>query len=194
MFGHMACFHGVERSFQFFLSLIPPSPSAPTPPPPSAYLYLAQITDDDPKTALAYYQNAIDVQLTQLKGKERATQDNVNDENELKNNIVRTFVGMVEIWMDPSYDLWYEITTPHIPLFISLEFSALTPPPKEAAKNSLTKPSNYPLKTPKPSNPSHPSVSLSPDRTKPKKPSRSPTSHGKTSTPQIPPCHLYRLV
>lgn len=102
----MASFRGIDQIFQIFMSLIPPSPSAPTPPPPSAYLYLAQITDDDPKAALAYYQNAIDIQLMQLKGKERATQDNVNDENELKNNIVRTFVGMVEIWMDPNYDLW----------------------------------------------------------------------------------------
>jgi hypothetical protein len=47
--------------------------------------------------------------LAQVKGKERAV-DPVgtdSDETELKQNIVRAFVGMVEIWMDPSYDLWY---------------------------------------------------------------------------------------
>jgi len=88
-----------------FLSLIPPSANAPSPPPPSAYLYLAQLTDGDPHTALSHYQHAIEVLTVQLKGKERA--DNTrNDESELTSNIVRAYIGMVEIWMDPSYDLW----------------------------------------------------------------------------------------
>lgn len=93
---------------QIFLALIPPSQSASSPPPPSAYLYLAQLTDDDPKTALSYYQHAVDVLLVQLKGKERAIDaaQTASDEAELRGNIVRAYVGMVEIWMDPSYDLW----------------------------------------------------------------------------------------
>src|ERR1700729_3976447 len=89
-----------------FLSLIPPHVNAPTHPPPSAYLYLAQLTDDDPHTGLSHYQHAIDILVIQLKGKERAD-DAQTDESELKSNIVRAYVGMVEIWMDPSYDLWY---------------------------------------------------------------------------------------
>lgn len=44
--------------------------------------------------------------MNQLKGKERATDGSKNDEAELKSNIVRAMVGQVEIWMDPSYDLW----------------------------------------------------------------------------------------
>jgi hypothetical protein len=87
-----------------FMSLIPPNANAPSQPPPSAYLYLAQLTDDDPHTALSHYQHAIDILAIQLKGKERANTQ--NDESELKSNIVRAYVGMVEIWMDPSYDLW----------------------------------------------------------------------------------------
>jgi hypothetical protein len=91
-----------------FLSLIPPSINAPSTPPPSAYLYLAQLTDDDPHTALSHYQHAIDILAVQLKGKERADNSNTRNEDspELKANIVRAHVGMVEIWMDPSYDLW----------------------------------------------------------------------------------------
>jgi hypothetical protein len=48
--------------------------------------------------------------MVHLKGKERAgtAEDEAGDEAELKNNIVRALIGMVEIWMDPSYDLWYE--------------------------------------------------------------------------------------
>jgi hypothetical protein len=30
-----------------------------------------------------------------------------NDEDEIKSNIIRALIGQVEIWMDPSYDLWY---------------------------------------------------------------------------------------
>ena len=53
--------HFIWLSSQIFLSLIPPSSSAPSPPPPSAYLYLAQLTDDDPQAALSHYQHAIDI-------------------------------------------------------------------------------------------------------------------------------------
>lgn len=44
--------------------------------------------------------------LAQLKGKERAVEGANEDETELKQNVVRALIGMVEIWMDPSYDLW----------------------------------------------------------------------------------------
>ncbi|KAG9224914.1 hypothetical protein CCMSSC00406_0001935 [Pleurotus cornucopiae] len=92
-----------------FLTLIPPNPDAPSPPPPSAYLYLAQLSDDDPKSSLSYYQSAIDVFGVQLKGKERATAgDGAGDDSEIKSNIVRALIAMVEIWMDPSYDLCFE--------------------------------------------------------------------------------------
>ena len=44
----------------------------------------------------------------QLKGKERAVDPSgiTDDEAQLKQNIVRALIAMVEIWMDPSYDLW----------------------------------------------------------------------------------------
>ena len=42
-----------------------------------------------------------------LKGKERAVDGGNDDDIELRTNIVRAFIGQVEIWMDPSYDLWY---------------------------------------------------------------------------------------
>lgn len=94
---------------QAFSSLLPPNPDAPSPPPPSAHLYLAQLSEDDPRLALQHYQAAIDLLSVQLKGKDRATNDNEKtDEAELKNSIVRALVGQVEIWMDPSYDLWYD--------------------------------------------------------------------------------------
>lgn len=92
---------------QAFRSLVPPSPSAPNTPPPSAYLYLAQLSDDDPHSALAYYQRAIDILNAQLKGKGLvAGGGHSSSDAEVKSNIVRALVGMVEIWMDPSYDLW----------------------------------------------------------------------------------------
>jgi len=56
---------------------------------------------------LQHYQSAIDVLTLQLKGKEPAVETGIDgDEAELKIHIVRALVGMVEIWMDPSYDLW----------------------------------------------------------------------------------------
>jgi hypothetical protein len=79
-------------------------------PPPSAHLYLAQLSEGDPRLALKHYQAAIEIFSAQLKGKDRALDDyGRNNEVELKGNIVRAFVGQVEIWMDPSYDLWYAI-------------------------------------------------------------------------------------
>jgi hypothetical protein len=83
--------------------LIPPSPASAS---PLVHLYLAQLSEDDPKEALLHYQKAIDILSTQQKRK--ATSGNaILDETEIKANIVRALVGMVEIWMDPSYTLWY---------------------------------------------------------------------------------------
>lgn len=59
--------------------------------------------------ALKHYQAAIEILTVQLKGKERAMDLPKDDEAEIKSNIVRALVGQVEIWMDPSYDLWYII-------------------------------------------------------------------------------------
>ncbi|KAG6890120.1 hypothetical protein C0992_003073 [Termitomyces sp. T32_za158] len=92
-----------------FLSLLPPNPDAPSPPPPSAHLYLAQLNDGDPRLALQHFQAAIDILSIQLKGKERASDESSkNDEAELRSTIVQAFIGQVEIWMDPSYDLCFE--------------------------------------------------------------------------------------
>lgn len=85
---------------------MPPNPDAPSPPPPSAHLYLAQLSGDEPKLALQHYQAAVSVLQNQLKGKVRASGGS-SDDAEVKGNIVRALVGQVEIWMDPSYDLWY---------------------------------------------------------------------------------------
>ncbi|KAF5326941.1 hypothetical protein D9619_004835 [Psilocybe cf. subviscida] len=95
---------------QAFHALLHPNPDAPSPPPPSTHLYLAQLSDDDPKLALEHYQAAVNILLGQLKGKERAEEDETKegDEAEIRANVVRALVGQVEIWMDPSYDLCFE--------------------------------------------------------------------------------------
>ncbi|KAH0833334.1 hypothetical protein J3R83DRAFT_12402 [Lanmaoa asiatica] len=95
----------VDDAKDIFLTLVPPHPEAPSPPPPSAYLYLAQLTDDDPHAALAHYQSAIDLLQTQLKGKSISTGNpSEEDDSEIKGNIVRAYLGMIEIWMDPDID------------------------------------------------------------------------------------------
>ncbi|KAF8825118.1 hypothetical protein F5879DRAFT_945008 [Lentinula edodes] len=99
----------IDAAKQTFSSLLPPNSAAPSPPPPSAHLYLAQISDDEPKVALQHYQSAVELLYVQLKGKERAGQNGTSDDEiELKSNIVRALIGQVEIWMDPSYDLCFE--------------------------------------------------------------------------------------
>ncbi|KAF8968152.1 hypothetical protein BDZ97DRAFT_1801199 [Flammula alnicola] len=99
----------IEEAKLTFQALLPPNPDAPSPSPPSAHLYLAQLSDDDPKLALQHYQAAVNILLAQLKGKVRAEdEDSKKDETELKTSIVRALVGQVEIWMDPSYDLCFE--------------------------------------------------------------------------------------
>ncbi|KAF5377349.1 hypothetical protein D9757_007995 [Collybiopsis confluens] len=98
----------IDAAKQTFTSLLSPNPDAPSPPPPSAHLYLAQICDDDPKSALQHYQSAVELLSAQVKGKERTGNNESNDdEMEAKSNIVRALIGQVEIWMDPSYDLCF---------------------------------------------------------------------------------------
>jgi len=55
----------------------------------------------------------VNILLSQLKGKLRADDEgSKKDEAELKTSIVRALVGQVEIWMDPSYDLWCALSNP----------------------------------------------------------------------------------
>lgn len=97
------CLSCIDHFAQTFISLLPPHVAVP---PPSAYLYLAQLSDDEPRLALQHYQSAVDLLSSQLKGKDRALDGDVDDESDLQSNIVRALIGQVEIWMDPSYDLW----------------------------------------------------------------------------------------
>ncbi len=57
--------------------------------------------------ALQHYEAAVNILQAQLKGKLRADGESSKDEAELKTSIVRALIAEVEIWMDPSYDLWY---------------------------------------------------------------------------------------
>jgi hypothetical protein len=59
---------------------------------------------------LEHYQAAVNILLGELKGKVRAIDENSkNDDDEIKSNTIRALISQVEIWMDPSYDLWYVI-------------------------------------------------------------------------------------
>ena len=88
--------------------MLPPAPDAPNPPPASAHLYLAQLSEEDPYQARRHYEAAVELLHGQLKGKERAIgNDSGESELDIRRNIVRVLVAMVEIWMEPSYDLWY---------------------------------------------------------------------------------------
>ncbi|KAM6504523.1 hypothetical protein JOM56_001466 [Amanita muscaria] len=83
----------------------PPIPDHPT---PNYHLRTYMLSDDEPKLALQHYKAAVDI-LVQLKGKDRETAENAqNDEAEIRNSIVRALIGQVEIWLDPSYDLCFE--------------------------------------------------------------------------------------
>jgi hypothetical protein len=109
----MASFTGQDLSRpQLFASLVPPSPTARSPPSHSAYLYLAQLTDSDPREALSHYQTAVDQLMVLIKGKERIPPAPPSDpadpepdsEAGLKRTAVSALVAMVEIWM--TSDLW----------------------------------------------------------------------------------------
>lgn len=82
-------------------------------------MYLAQLSEEDPNLALTHYQEAVNLLFAQLKGKERAVDDQSpqESENEIRKNIVRVLIAMVEIWMAPTYDLWYALAPFALPLF-----------------------------------------------------------------------------
>ena len=87
-------------------------------PPASAHLYLAELSDDDPHASLSHYMSAIWILRAQLNenGNGSADEDPENEKLELRKNIVRMFAEMVELWMDPRYDLWCVL---HLFLFVS---------------------------------------------------------------------------
>jgi hypothetical protein len=79
---------------QAFQSLI--QPPSPQPPPPSAHLYLAQLSEENPRRALQHYQAAVGILVNQLKGKQTAKNSvttNPSDESEIKKNIIRALIG-----------------------------------------------------------------------------------------------------
>lgn len=100
----------IDSARSTFTSLIPPSAHAPPDAPPAAHLYLAQLSEDDPHAALSHYDAAVNILEDKLrdKGKGVALEggEELNEE-ETKETIVRALIGSVEVWMDPSYDLWY---------------------------------------------------------------------------------------
>ncbi|KAH8118077.1 hypothetical protein DFH11DRAFT_1724053 [Phellopilus nigrolimitatus] len=99
----------LEEARKTFQSLLPPAPDAPNPPPPSAHLYLAQLSDEDPHLALKHYEAAVGILHGQLKGKEKARGEYAGEsELDVRRNIVRVLVAMVEIWMAPTYDLCFD--------------------------------------------------------------------------------------
>ncbi|KZT51999.1 TPR-like protein [Calocera cornea HHB12733] len=101
----------VDKAKEIFLSLVPPSTTAPKPAPPSAHLYLAQLfSDDDPRTALKHYETAVLALVAKLgaKGKERSdktAQMLEEEEDETRKMVVRACCSMVDIWMT---DLCFE--------------------------------------------------------------------------------------
>ncbi|KAK0469663.1 uncharacterized protein EV420DRAFT_1297842 [Desarmillaria tabescens] len=98
----------IDAAKRVFTAMISAAENSTVPPPPSAHLCLAQLCEDEPKLALQHYQTAIDTLMGQLKGKVKATGDDLDNEAQIKSNIVRALIGQVEIWMDPSYDLCFE--------------------------------------------------------------------------------------
>ncbi|KAG7451197.1 TPR-like protein [Guyanagaster necrorhizus] len=98
----------IDAAKRIFTAIISARQDSTVPPPPSAHLCLAQLCEDEPRLALQHYQVAIDMLMAQLKGKVKATGDDLDNEAQVKSSIVRALIGQVEIWMDPSYDLCFE--------------------------------------------------------------------------------------
>ncbi|KZP00475.1 TPR-like protein [Calocera viscosa TUFC12733] len=101
----------VDIAKEIFLSLVPPSSTAPVPAPPSAHLYLAQLySDDDARAALQHYQTAVSALLAKMGSKGKEEVDKTSDmleeeEGEMKKMVVRACCSMVDIWMT---DLCFE--------------------------------------------------------------------------------------
>ena len=105
--ANLSHFRSLTYLLKIFRTLIPPSRNAPDPPPASAYLYIAQLSED-PLVALEHYQCAVNILLSRLKGKVAHNGLGASEETEedTKKNLVRVLIAMVEIWMAPTYDLW----------------------------------------------------------------------------------------
>ncbi|CAE6366950.1 unnamed protein product [Rhizoctonia solani] len=85
----------IEDARQTFLTLVPPSPTAPSPPPHSAYLYLAQLSDG-PHEALNHYKAAVDLIIDRVNSGATLSED---EKSELKKTAAKALVAMIEIWM-----------------------------------------------------------------------------------------------
>jgi len=94
---------GMFGAIQTFEFLVPKHPDASSTPTYAPYLHLAQLSDENPRLSRWHYQSAL---AAQNKRKERATGLDSDSDADIKGRIVRVLIGMVEIWMDPSYDLW----------------------------------------------------------------------------------------
>lgn len=56
---------------------------------------------------MQHYESAVSILHGQLKGKVKATGiEGGETESDIRKNIVRVLVAMVEVWMSPTYDLW----------------------------------------------------------------------------------------
>ncbi|EIW83769.1 hypothetical protein CONPUDRAFT_163073, partial [Coniophora puteana RWD-64-598 SS2] len=101
----------VDEARQAFQALLPPSSDALPSPPASAHLYLAQLAEE-PQQALTHYETAIEILKGQLKNStspaREAGAEGEDADAEVRGNIVRAYVGMVEVWMDPSLDLCFD--------------------------------------------------------------------------------------
>ncbi|GAB1525230.1 hypothetical protein RhiTH_008387 [Rhizoctonia solani] len=85
----------IESARQIFLTLVPPSSTAPSPPPHSAYLYLAQLSDG-PHEALSHYKAAVDLIVSRVNS---GSDLNEEEKGELKKTAAKALVAMIEIWM-----------------------------------------------------------------------------------------------
>lgn len=116
----------IDAARSTFASLIPPSPHAPPDAPPAAHLYLAQLSDDDPHAALSHYDAAVNILEEKLRDKGKGIavvpDEKELDEDETKATIVRALIGSVEVWMDPSYDLWYVFVSLYTMIYLDFGF------------------------------------------------------------------------
>lgn len=109
---------------------------------------------------------------------------------DLKKNLVRTLIAMVEIWMDPAYDLWYvAFSTTILPgLDSNYTMTASNLPLNRPANPSSTSPSTPTPTTPKPNNLSPPSDCRKIGLKRRCLSFSTPTHHGGTwSRPSFPP-------
>ncbi|CCO36965.1 UPF0661 TPR repeat-containing protein [Rhizoctonia solani AG-1 IB] len=85
----------IENARQIFLTLVPPSSTAPSPPPHSAYLCLAQLSDG-PHEALGHYKAAVDLIVDRVNSGMTLSED---EKSESRKTAAKASVAMIEIWM-----------------------------------------------------------------------------------------------